>query len=107
MDNIPRDERPILFVGNHTIYGLFDMPLMIYEVRKQTGLALRGLAHPLHYMSAFGDLLSRYGAVKVQYANLPSPATTTTQTSIKHTTRVPSVPGGLAGVASVGVAGGP
>jgi len=65
IENIPLDDRPLLFVGNHTLYGLFDMPLMIYEIRKKTGLTLRGLAHPLHYMSAFGDLLARYGAVKV------------------------------------------
>jgi hypothetical protein len=38
-------------------------------VRKKTGIALRGLAHPLHYMSAFGDLLSRYGAVKATPRN--------------------------------------
>lgn len=66
IENIPLDDRPLLFVGNHTLYGLFDMPLMIYEIRKKTGLTLRGLAHPLHYMSAFGDLLARYGAVKVR-----------------------------------------
>jgi len=69
LENIPEDERPLLFVGNHTIYGLFDMPLMIYEVRKRTGYTLRGLAHPLHYMSAFGDLLARYGAVKATPRN--------------------------------------
>ena len=81
MENIPTDERPLLFVGNHTIYGLFDMPIMIYEVRKNTGIALRGLAHPLHYMSAFGDLLARYGAVKV--CPYPCPNTKNTLEPLK------------------------
>ena len=38
IENIPLDDRPLLFVGNHTLYGLFDMPIMIYEVRNTTGL---------------------------------------------------------------------
>jgi hypothetical protein len=53
LDNIP-DEKPLIFVGNHTMYGIYDMPLMIYELRKRKGITLRGLAHPLHYASAFG-----------------------------------------------------
>ena len=32
LDNIP-DEKPLIFVGNHTMYGIYDMPLMIYELR--------------------------------------------------------------------------
>lgn len=68
LDNIP-DEKPLIFVGNHTMYGIYDMPLMIYELRKRKGVTLRGLAHPLHYASAFGDLLARYGAVKATPRN--------------------------------------
>lgn len=68
LENIP-DERPLLFVGNHTMYGIYDMPLMVYEMKKRKGIVLRGLAHPLHYASAFGDLLARYGAVKATPRN--------------------------------------
>lgn len=68
LENIP-DERPLLFVGNHTMYGIYDMPLMVYELKKRKGIVLRGLAHPLHYASAFGDLLARYGAVKATPRN--------------------------------------
>jgi hypothetical protein len=39
LDNIP-DEKPLIFVGNHTMYGIYDMPLMIYELRKRKGITL-------------------------------------------------------------------
>ncbi|KAK3241622.1 hypothetical protein CYMTET_48630 [Cymbomonas tetramitiformis] len=63
------DQAPLLFVGNHTIYGVFDMPLMMYELRKTFGISLRGLAHPLHYETPFGELFARYGAVKATPRN--------------------------------------
>ena len=42
-ENIDR-ENPSLFVGNHTIYGLIDAPLIIEEVYAQTGVFLRSMA---------------------------------------------------------------
>jgi 1-acyl-sn-glycerol-3-phosphate acyltransferase len=38
-----------LFVGNHTIYGGLDWPLLIAEVYEKTGLFLRSLADHAHF----------------------------------------------------------
>lgn len=55
--------RPALFVGNHTIYGVLDMPLFINGLH-QKGILVRGLADRGHFMvPGYRDLLSRLGAV--------------------------------------------
>jgi 1-acyl-sn-glycerol-3-phosphate acyltransferase len=38
---------PVLFVGNHQLYGYLDIPLLIEELHEQTGSLVRGLAHPV------------------------------------------------------------
>ena len=42
-------KRPTLFVGNHTIYGMLDVPLLAYEVYQRKGVYIRGLADRMHY----------------------------------------------------------
>lgn len=41
--------RPALFVGNHTIFGLLDIPLMLNEIYRQHGVYLRSLGDHAHY----------------------------------------------------------
>jgi 1-acyl-sn-glycerol-3-phosphate acyltransferase len=41
LDHLPADGS--LLVGNHTIYGLLDVPFMMAEVWKHRRLAIRGL----------------------------------------------------------------
>ena len=41
--------RPTLFVGNHTIYGMLDVPLLGYEVYQRKGVYIRGLADRMHF----------------------------------------------------------
>jgi 1-acyl-sn-glycerol-3-phosphate acyltransferase len=43
LDHIPA-ERPLLFVGNHTLYGIIDMPLLFEELWKRRRIFPRGLA---------------------------------------------------------------
>ena len=63
LDNIPRD-KPTLFVGNHTRFGLLDTPLMIQAIYTKTGVYPRGLADRFHYtVPVWRDLLGRVGAV--------------------------------------------
>jgi hypothetical protein len=50
--------RPILFVGNHTIFGLYDSPLLVHELFMR-GFRCRGLAHPGHWLSGAGNLFER------------------------------------------------
>jgi 1-acyl-sn-glycerol-3-phosphate acyltransferase len=62
-DLIP-DSGPCLFVGNHTIYGLLDLPLLVHHVQRERGLFLRGLAEKAHYkVPVWRDFLTRFGAV--------------------------------------------
>ena len=42
---------PVLFIGNHQLYGFLDLPLLVEEIHKQTGTLVRALAHPV----AFGS----------------------------------------------------
>jgi 1-acyl-sn-glycerol-3-phosphate acyltransferase len=56
---------PVLFVGNHTIYGGLDVPMLGLEIYEQTGRPVRGLADHVHYLiPGWRDLLSRIGGVR-------------------------------------------
>jgi 1-acyl-sn-glycerol-3-phosphate acyltransferase len=58
-------ERPALFVGNHTIYGVLDVPLYAIELYRQKGIFIRGLADHFHYLvPGWRDFLSWIGAVR-------------------------------------------
>jgi len=47
MENVPKSrERPVLFVGNHTLYGASDAPLLISNFQGTRRTLLRDLAHP-------------------------------------------------------------
>lgn len=56
--------RPALFVGNHTLFGLMDAPLMIEHLYTQYDVMLRGLGDRWHFnVPYWGDLLVRNGMV--------------------------------------------
>ncbi|KAI5081027.1 hypothetical protein GOP47_0004210, partial [Adiantum capillus-veneris] len=59
----PESKRPILFVGNHTMFGVYDTPLLFHELFLR-GFRCRGLAHPGHWRTFVGPLFERYGHVK-------------------------------------------
>jgi len=50
MENIPaslfEQDRPVVFIANHTMYGILDVGLIIAHVLKHRGVLVRGLAHP-------------------------------------------------------------
>lgn len=57
-------KRPALFVGNHTLFGLTDAPLMIEHLYTQYGVMLRGLGDRGHFQVPYwGEFLSRNGMV--------------------------------------------
>ncbi len=63
LERIPRTG-PVLLVGNHTIYGGLDAPLLGLSIYEGTGRHVRGLADHLHYrIPGWRDLLGRLGAV--------------------------------------------
>ncbi len=63
LDRIP-DERPLLFVGNHTLYGLLDVPFLLMELYERKGIFLRALGDHEHFkIPIWRDLLEGFGAV--------------------------------------------
>ncbi len=57
-------KRPTLFVGNHTIYGMLDVPLLGYEVYQRKGVYIRGLADRMHYkIPVWRDIFKWIGSV--------------------------------------------
>jgi 1-acyl-sn-glycerol-3-phosphate acyltransferase len=63
VEHLPADGS--LMVGNHTIYGLLDLPFMMAEVWKRRGLVIRGLGEHAHYaVPIWRELLSAGGMVR-------------------------------------------
>ena len=63
VEHLPTDGS--LLVGNHTIYGLLDVPFMMAEIWKRRRLAIRGLGEHAHYaVPLWRDLLTVGGMVR-------------------------------------------
>lgn len=63
LEHVP-DTRPLLFVGNHTVWGILDVPFFFAALYEQKGIFLRGLGDHAHFrVPLWRDLLSRFGAV--------------------------------------------
>ena len=63
LERVPRD-RPVLFVGNHTMMGVLDPPLLVMALHDQCGVFVRPLGDHLHFrIPLWRDLLARFGTV--------------------------------------------
>lgn len=63
VDRVPTD-RPFLLVGNHTLMGVLDVPLMLLGLHERRGIVVRSLGDHLHFqVPLWRDLLTRFGAV--------------------------------------------
>ncbi|MCP4037274.1 MAG: acyltransferase family protein [bacterium] len=63
-EHVPR-EGAVLLTGNHSIYGLVDIPMLGLELFEKTGRAVRGLGDDIHFaLPVWRDLLRRFGAVR-------------------------------------------
>ena len=57
-------KRPALWVGNHTLFGLLDVPLMVEHIYTRHGVMLRGLGDRAHFqLPGWGRLLVDAGMV--------------------------------------------
>jgi len=64
IERVPR-EGAVLLTGNHTIYGLLDIPMLGLEIYEKTGRAVRGLGDHNHFaLPIWRDMLRRIGAVR-------------------------------------------
>ncbi|HEX4362469.1 MAG TPA: lysophospholipid acyltransferase family protein [Pseudonocardia sp.] len=64
LDRIPADGA-VLLVGNHTVLGMLDMPLMLGEIHRVTGRFVRGMADHAHFaVPVWRDVLVRQGGVR-------------------------------------------
>jgi 1-acyl-sn-glycerol-3-phosphate acyltransferase len=63
LERIP-SERPLLFVGNHTLFGVLDVPFFFAKLYFDHGIFLRALGDHAHFKVPFwGSLLEKFGAV--------------------------------------------
>lgn len=57
--------KPTLLVGNHTIYGVLDAPLLLAEIYRQHSVLVRTLADHAHYdIPLWRNMLDRVGGVE-------------------------------------------
>jgi 1-acyl-sn-glycerol-3-phosphate acyltransferase len=64
LEHVPR-AGAVLLVGNHTVYGILDIPMLGLEVYAATGRLVRGLGDHNHFaVPLWRDLLKRLGAVR-------------------------------------------
>ena len=63
-EHVPK-EGPALLCGNHTIFGMIDIPMLGLEIFERTGRTVRGLADHNHFqLPIWRDALQRIGAVR-------------------------------------------
>ena len=54
--------KPALWVGNHTLYGLFDVPLLVEYLYREQGVFVRGLGDRAHFaVPGWSQLLVKAG----------------------------------------------
>ncbi len=59
-----RPKRPTLFVGNHSVFNVFDAMLLTDQLRQEHGIRLRSLADRGHFMvPVWRELIATQGAV--------------------------------------------
>lgn len=64
IENVPK-RGGFLLAGNHSVYGVLDVPLMAAEIYEQRGRFVRGLGDHAHFsVPIWRDLLVRFGTVR-------------------------------------------
>jgi 1-acyl-sn-glycerol-3-phosphate acyltransferase len=64
LENVPA-ERPFLLVGNHTLLGVLDVPLMLLGLWRERGVSVRPLGDHVHFrIPGWRDLLRLFGTVE-------------------------------------------
>ncbi len=65
LERVPTDRAPLLFVGNHTLMGLLDVPFLFFELLEQHDLFLRSMGDRFHFrVPGWREFFSRWGVVE-------------------------------------------
>jgi 1-acyl-sn-glycerol-3-phosphate acyltransferase len=63
VEQLPEPARYLL-VGNHTTFGMLDVPFLVLAIHERTGVLVRSLGEHQHFrVPLWRDLLTRYGTV--------------------------------------------
>jgi len=63
LERVP-DHGPLLFVGNHTLVGIFDAPFLLLGLYERKGIVLRALGDHVHFkVPGWRALLRQFGVV--------------------------------------------
>lgn len=63
VESIP-DERPLLFVGNHTLYAFYDAPVMCAGLYEKIGIIMRPLVDRVHFnVPIWREFIQNFGFV--------------------------------------------
>lgn len=64
LDRVPSD-RPLLFVGNHTLMGMLDVPLMMVGLWEEKGIQIHPLGDHIHFdLPGWRDLVGAFGVIQ-------------------------------------------
>lgn len=64
IENIPQ-KGPALYVGNHTLLGVLDVPVMLAQIAKQRGITLRSLGDRAHFkVPGWRDFMTTMGCIE-------------------------------------------
>ena len=64
LERVPRD-RPALFVGNHTLMGMLDVPLMILELLEECDVLVHPLGDRAHFqVPLWRELVASFGVIE-------------------------------------------
>ena len=65
MERVPTDRAPLMFVGNHTLMGLLDVPFFFFELLERHDLFLRSMGDHVHFrLPVWGEFFERWGVVE-------------------------------------------